>query len=174
SFRTLTLPVCGNVVILPEHPHASLAPGVAARSPLAGAVEDRGDLAIDGLSGQRFDYGLHIGRRGPAMLPRLASDNLGARVIAAAPMQCQLDALGIQDAYDDLHEHATEDAFAGFGPRRGMGPRLLKVVTERHESLSFLGGQSSVGFAVENGDSLLDAPVIGQPLVPASLELGRD
>jgi hypothetical protein len=97
-------------------------------------------VAIDGLLGQGFDHALHIGRRGPAMLTRLAADDFGAGVITSAPMQCQLDALGIQDAYDDLHEQAAQDAFARFRPCRGMGPRPFEVLAERHEPLSLGGG----------------------------------
>jgi len=55
-----------------------------------------------------------------------------------------------------------------------MGPRLFEVVAELHEPLSFRCSQASVGFAVKNGDPLLDASLISKPLIPPSLELGGD
>lgn len=74
------------------------------------------------------------------MPPRLVPDHVDACVIAAAPMQRQLNVLVIRDSHDDLREHAAQDAFADFRPRCGMGPCLLEIMAKLHQPFSFRRG----------------------------------
>jgi hypothetical protein len=88
--------------------HARLRPRIAASGPLAETVQRGGDRAVDLLPGERADQVAHVRVAAPAMLAGPVARHGEAGVIAAAPMDHELDPL-LGQRRDDLLEDGAQD-----------------------------------------------------------------
>jgi len=137
---------------------------------LAGSVEHRGDCLVRHLARQgtnEVDY-LHIGS--PSRLAGAVSPYRKARVIAALPVDDQLQNVA-DDIDDDLGDDCANDLLARLRRSAGAPPSSNQVLTERHEPLAIGLSQSRRLVSVESIDLEFKIAYRDKALVPSPLQL---
>ena len=126
TLKTLALPIDGNAVRVAEarDPRSCLA--ILPSGPFARTIEQGGDRLVRHHASKAFDQGLGLTADRPTMLssPVLLDPKFG--MIAALPMEHQMD-LVVLDLGNDLVEHGAHDPLSG--DRRGtrMVPGGLQI-----------------------------------------------
>ena len=137
----------------PHRQHVDHEPGQARRGRTQreqrSGSRDVGDGAVRQLAGQSPDQVADRGVRAPAMPSRSVARDRQAGVVAAPPVQQQVDPI-IGDLDDDFFEDGAHDTLARLRCRIRIGPGRLEVSAERPQALVLrlrqrLGSDSASG-----------------------------
>src|SRR5690606_39780197 len=125
------LPVDGNAMAVAVRSHTRLGPSVSLAGAFAGPVQDRGNAAVRLLPGQGPYEVVRFRGCDPAMLagPVLRHGQTG--MVAALPVDHELDRV-VDQPDDDLHDERAQDTLLCLRGCSGMVPQGLDVGAERH------------------------------------------
>ena len=147
-----------NPIVTAETTDPRLRPGVAASRLLAQAIQRRSNGAIRLLAGECVDQLVYLSVTPPASLSPPVAGNTHAGVIATAPMQQQLDPV-VDHGRNDLFEHCAHDALARLDRRTRMAPCLLKIGTQRSQSVLLCRRQRVRSSGCRGSEALFLAPI---------------
>jgi hypothetical protein len=160
-------------MIATEGANSRFCPGIVPTSALTGSIENVGDVHI-GHQSSEFPDNI-AGRRvqPPAMFTGPCLDDLKVGVIAALPVQYQIN-LVAGDRSDNFDQNGAQNALARLYTGGWVVPGLFKVCTERQEPRTFLFVDRWPSLRCELCKSGLQFLNNIQTLVPAALQLRGD
>ena len=132
AFGALAVTVDGNVIVTAKGTDTPPCPAVAVTGGLAGAVEYRGDRPVGHLPRQGMNQLDHIRFRAPSCLTGAVPLCRQTRVVAALPVDDQLQSVA-DSVDDDLGNDRADDLLARL--RRGAGavPGSGQILSEPDE-----------------------------------------
>ncbi len=170
TLSPFAVPMDRDAVRVTEASDPRLRPPVQPACSLSRSVEHAGDRFVGHQSRAYLDQLRRLGLDAPARLPSPVLLHREAGVVAALPMQQQLD-LVILNAGHDLAQHDTNDALARDRGCRWMMPHRIEIVAHAQQALAFLGAQGGRLLPDQRLQVLLQRAYGHESGVPAPFEL---
>lgn len=101
-------------------------------------IQERGDTGVIDLPCKLHDESFDFYINGPAMLPRAILDHALLGMVAALPMNDELD-LCVGNTCHDFLDNTAQNALAYFVVRRRMGPYAWQIRAQCHQFVALAG-----------------------------------